>query len=179
MDARPREPLRRYFAGIAEYTFHTQLGVADIQVIDYISDLLTRFIRSDVVFKIRNLTGLPLTEVAAMLIEAEERIGDARREVHRHVGDFTLFWTGVYPEALHRLRDESRKDHLLEYREQGKRSYRIASAIKTDEQQTNAPGELLGRMSEQFDLLAYGLGEVRRQWEHRGDNNLPQPIILN
>ena len=35
-----------------------------------------------------------------MMVEAEARIGDARREVHRHIGDFTLFWTGIYPEAL-------------------------------------------------------------------------------
>ena len=27
----------------------------------------------------------------------------ARREVHRHIGDFTLFWTGVYPEALREM----------------------------------------------------------------------------
>ena len=36
-----------------------------------------------------------------MVAEAEAAAdADRRRECHRHVGDYTLFWTGVYPEAL-------------------------------------------------------------------------------
>ena len=75
--------VRRYFAGITEHTFHAQLGVTDTRLVDYLTDLLTRFIRSDAVYRVRNLTGRPLTEVVAMVVEAEERIGDSKREVHR------------------------------------------------------------------------------------------------
>ena len=101
---RPSHTLRQFFAGIAEHTFQTQLGVADPPLIDYLSELLLRFVRLDALFRIRSLAGRPLEEVAAMLIEAEQRIGDARREIHRHIGDFTLFWTGVFPEAVRRMR---------------------------------------------------------------------------
>ena len=80
--------LRRYFAGIAENTFQTQLGVADPALTDYISDLLTRFVRSDAIFRVRNLAGRPIREVAEMLFEAQQRVGDAQREVHRHIGDY-------------------------------------------------------------------------------------------
>ena len=89
--------VRRYFAGITEHTFHADLGVTDTQLVDYLTDLLTRFIRSDAVYRVRDLTGRPLSEVARMLLEAEERIGEAKREVHRHIGDFILFWAGCYP----------------------------------------------------------------------------------
>ena len=91
------------FRGMAEYTFQTQLGVADPPLLDYVSHLLTRFVRSDEIYPIRNLSGKPLRGVAEMLAEAQERVGFARREVHRHIGDYTLFWTGIYPEAIHRL----------------------------------------------------------------------------
>ena len=114
-----RQTLRRYFAGLAEYTFQTQLGVADPPLTDYISDMLTRFVRCDAIFRMKNLAGKRLHEVAEMMVEAQQRVGDARREVHRHVGDFTLFWTGVYPEALKRMRSESRKDHMIDYLAEG------------------------------------------------------------
>ncbi len=160
--------IRRYFAGITEHTFHADLGVTDTQMVDYMTDLLTRFIRSDAVYRVRSLTGRPLAEVAAMLMEAEERIGDAKREVHRHVGDFILFWAGCYPESLPKMKKARSPDALLDYASQAKRSYRIASEIPTDPQ-TPAPGPVLHRISDEFELCVYGLGEVRRQWQSKDD----------
>lgn len=177
MQAEPREPLRRFFSGISEQTFQVQLGVADPQLIDYISDLLVRFVRSDAVYRIRSLTGQPLAQVAVMMEEAEKRVGDAKREVHRHIGDFTLFWAGVYPETLHKMQSSTKKDHLVDYCQQGKRSYWIASKISESE---SGDGELLSRLSHDFELCAYGLREVRREWERRdGDGDSPTPLLLN
>ena len=90
----PTSTLRRYFAGLAEYVFQAKLGVADPPLVDYVSCMLTRFVRSDSMHKVRNPTGQPLTQVTEMLVEANARIGMARRDVHRHIGDFTLFWAG-------------------------------------------------------------------------------------
>jgi hypothetical protein len=170
--------LCRYFAGIAESTFQTQLGVADPPLIDYISDLLTRFIRSEALFRIRNLAGRPVREVAQMLIEAQQRVGDAQREVHRHIGDYTLFWTGVYPEAVQRLRADSHSDQLMDYCTQGKRAYWIASTIETDQPDTPS-SDVLERLSRQFELCAYGLREIRRSWEHPDDDPPIRPILIN
>src|ERR1051325_1374512 len=127
-------PLRRYFSGLAEQTFITDLGLADPPLIDYLSLLLSRFIP---VVALRGLavgTGRALPEVADMLLEAEAypKEGRPSREVHRHIGDYTLFWTGLYPEALRRLRTALRKDHFIDYCEQGKRSYYIASTFADD-----------------------------------------------
>ena len=143
MRAESRDKLRRFFAGLSEQTFQAQLGVADPPLIDYISDLLVRFVRSDAVYRIRSLTGQPLAQVTAMLAEAEERVGEARREIHRHIGDFTLFWTGVYPEALTQLQCSSRQDHLIDYRTHGKRAYWIASTICSDDEQEQADSTVL------------------------------------
>jgi hypothetical protein len=170
--------LRRYFAGIAESTFQTQLGVADPPLVDYISDLLARFIRSETLYRIRNLAGRPIREVAEMMVEAQQRVGDAQREVHRHIGDYTLFWTGVYPEALRRMRGTSRSDHLVDYFTEGKRSYWIASTIET-EQPDKPSAEVLERLSRQFELCAYGLREVRRSWEQRDDDRPQRPFLIN
>ena len=162
--------LRRYFSGVAEHTFQTKLGVADPPLVDYLSDLLVRFVRNDMMYRVRTLAGRPIHEVADMVGEADHRIGPAKRDVHRHIGDFTLFWSGVYPEALDKMRGPSKRDHLVDYCSQGKRAYWIASTIETDKKPT---GDVLERLSESFEMCAYGLREVRKQWENDAGSHLP------
>lgn len=163
--------MSRYFAGLTEHAFHGQLGVCDTELVDYVSGLLIRFVRNDDVFKIRGLSGRRLDVVLEMLGEAEERVGQARRDVHRHIGDFTLFWTGLFPEAVEKRQAGSATNN---YTALGKRAYYIASTIETDDQR-DAPSELLGRLSERFELCAYGLQEVRREWDRRDE---PEPPFL-
>ena len=158
-----RSTLDRFFAGLSECIFQSKLGVADVQMVDYLSDLMLRFVRTESLHRVRRSTGQPATEVFQMLCEAEKRIGLARREVHRHIGDFTLFWTGMYPESLRHLQSAGSPDGFLDYCKQGKRAYRIAAEIEGGEDRP--PCELLMRLSEQFELCAYGLREVRREWE--------------
>jgi hypothetical protein len=162
---RADHPLRRLFAGITEHTFVTQLGVGDPPLIDYLATLLSRFLHRDAIYRLRNAQGRRLEEVADMMLEAEAMPtqGRTRREVYRHIGDFTLFWTGVYPEALRRLRSSMTKDHFIDYCTQGKRSYYIASTFQEDPYAEEAP--VLRRLSEEFELCAYGLGCVRHEWE--------------
>jgi hypothetical protein len=166
---RSASALLRYFAGITEQTFEGRLGVADPTLIDYVSGLLSRFIRTETVYRMRAPSGGKLTGVADMLAEANARLGEARREAHRFIGDFTLFWSGVYPEALHALQNENRKDHLLDYRTEGKRAYHVASQIPGGDEEA-APNIVLERLSEQFELCVYGLGEIRREWERHDDD---------
>lgn len=154
---------RRFFAGVTEQAFMTELGVADPPLIDYVATLLTRFMASDDIYSVRGVRGERLTQVADMLAEAEARVGFAKRQLHRHIGDFTLFWTGVFPEVADRLRHVGGKDALLNYRELGKHSYATASRIKVDREK--APSEVLERLSTEFELCVYGLGEVRKAWE--------------
>src|SRR6476620_4722301 len=160
--------LSRFFAGICEYVFEGRLGLADPPLVDYISDLMLRFARLDSVHRVRNLSGRPVMEVADMLTAAESRVGLARRDVHRHIGDVTLFWTGVYPETLPTLKALEKKDYFVDYCAQGKRAYYIASTIKTDRNE-DTPNDILQRLSKQFEVCAYGLGEVRREWERHDE----------
>src|SRR5437588_830544 len=150
----PEHPLRRLFAGLTEQTFLTTLGLADPPLTDYLSEMLSRFVHIDAIFRLRDAAGRRLEEVAEMMIEAAAMPpeGRTRREVHRHIGDFTLFWTGVYPEALRRLRSVMSKDHFIDYCEQGKRSYYIASTFEDVAYRGEAP--VLRRPSDEFELCA-------------------------
>jgi hypothetical protein len=156
-------PLKRLFSGLTEHAFLSHLGVADPPLIDYLSSLLSRFVHFDAVFRLRSDTGRPLTEVVDMVLEAEQMpAGRTRREYYRHIGDFALFWTGVYPEAVNRARRYC-KDAFVDYTVQGKRGYLITSRL--DEEQHNDEASLFRRLSEQFEVCAIGLREVRREWE--------------
>ncbi|MFT5301825.1 MAG: hypothetical protein ACI814_002634 [Mariniblastus sp.] len=174
-DSPKPSPIGRYFAGLAENTFQSQLGVVDPPLVDYLSNLLIRSIRSDVVHRFRGVTGKPLLSVHEMMGEASARLGDARRELHRHVGDFTLFWAGIYPEALRG--DEESSGAFEAYCAFGKKSYKIASEIVASD---NAPSAtVLQRLSDRFDLCCYGLREVRRQWESGEGDSGDGTILLN
>ena len=170
-------PLRRLFAGLTEHAFLSTLGVADPPLVDYLSLLLSRFVHMDAHYRLRDAQGKRLEEVADMMIEAEALPsgGNTRREVHRHIGDFTLFWTGVYPEALKRLRSVLVKDHFIDYCEQGKRSYYIASTFADEPYRDEAP--VLRRLSNEFELCAYGLNEVRREWERTQPAQASQHLL--
>src|SRR5262249_43688738 len=145
-------PLRRFFAGYTEQTFQTTLGIADPALIDYIAVLLSRFVSIDTLYRLHNARGKRLEEVADMLFEVSEMPPEGRttREVHRHIGDFTLFWTGLYPEALERLRSSLCKDYFVNYCEQGKRSYYIARTFADEPYREEAP--VLRRLSFQFEM---------------------------
>ena len=171
--------MQRYFAGLAESTFTSQLGIVDPPMIDYVSGLLIRFVRNDVVHSFRSVTGQPMMTIAEMVSEASSRLGDAKRELHQHIGDFTLFWAGVYPEALRKPDEASTSDQFENYCAHGRRAYRIASCIETT--RNDAPeSEILERLSDRFDLCCYGLREVRRQWEEGDDSEFgPGTILLN
>jgi hypothetical protein len=168
----PDHPLRRLFAGVTEATFQARLGVADPDLIDYLSALLSRFVHVSAVYRLRDAAGRRLAQVVDMVAEAAALPPEGRtaREVHRHIGDFALFWTGVYPEALNRLRTPDCKDFFVDYCAQGKRSYFIASTFEDDPYREEAA--VLRRLSDEFELCAYGLREVRREWEKcRADAN--------
>lgn len=158
------DALHQMFAALTEHTFQVDLGIADPPLTDYLTDLLLRFTRMDAIYRVRDIVGRRLEEAAEMLMEAEHRQGKPKREIYRHIGDFTLFWAGVYPEALGRLQSPDSKDHLLDYLEQGKRSYYIASTFEDEEFRDEAP--VLRRLSCEFELCSVGLRQVRKGWEN-------------
>ena len=173
----PTQRLARFFSGVAEQTFEAQLGVVDPPLVDYLSDLLLRFVRQDLVVP-RGVTGQRLSDISEMIGEATQRLGDAQRKIHCQIGDFALFWAGLFPEAL-RARSRGDADQFHNYCSHGKRAYLVASQIDTDDQEM-PPSDLLRRLGDRFELCAYGLREVRREWErYEDDSDGSGTILLN
>lgn len=161
----PMRQLRGLFGATVERAFLQKLGVYEPGVTDYLADVLTDFAHVNHLHKVKTWAGKPLEEVADMLLEADPKLSvgglNREREIHRHIGDFTLFWAGVYPEALPQLQSQGKKDHLIDYVTQGKKSY--ARAAQCDTNDNRPPAHVLQKLSEEFELCLFGLNLVRKE----------------
>lgn len=163
---RPNHPLRRLFSGLVEHAFCAEVGVCYPALTEYVSDLLVDFIHVDRLDAVHNVHGKRLEQIAAMLaVMSDEKptsVADRDRSMYRHLGDYTLFWAGLYPEQLRSARRRT-SDTLKDYVTQGKRSYAIVSDLMTEDEQP--PSSLFKHLSEDFESCLFGLGLVRREWE--------------
>lgn len=179
-------PLRRLFSTLTEKCFIEKLGWPDTNVTEYVSNLLVDFSHTDNLYKIKNSEGHPLDTVLDLLYESEVLLDaqtlDEEREVHRHIGDFTLFMAGLFPEYLRRLRTSGliyHKDFLIDYVKTGKRSYSIVARV-TDGAAYDGP-PLFRKLSDNFELCVTGLGFVRSDLDQLQDPAYRQArdILLN
>jgi len=167
-----RESLRQLFSGTVQHVFYVDMGIADPRCTDYLADMLSKLIHVDDFYPFRDATGRRIRNLAEMVTDADlgDDVSDWQRQrtVHQHIGDFALFWTGVFPEGLRKLARIGVANRLNDYLEQGKRSYAIASELAS--QQDNPPSRVLKRLSDDFEFFMYGLNLCRQEWGALGDN---------
>jgi hypothetical protein len=154
-------PLRRLFAELVGRELS-----ADREMAGYVADLLVDFTHIERMYRLRNARGKRLEEVGEMLIESNPLLEGSsfvrEREVRKHIGDFTLFLTGIFPEYVAALpRRGLRLDSVIDYVKAGKESYRVVGAFDQVEFRREAP--LFRRMAEQFEYCVYGLNQVKRR----------------
>lgn len=162
----PHIALRKLFDGLVEQVFMVDIGICDTQLTTYLGEMLSDFVHVDRIYRLKTIDHEVIRELSEM--EAAAALGpevpetQRRRLVNKYIGDFTLFWTGVYPEHL-RPRHQGGIDRFDLYLRQGKRSYGIASEL-TDPHDRPAP-EVLQQLSEQFECCVHGLQLVRANWQ--------------
>ena len=128
-------PLRHYFVETLHDCFESHLEVQDAGEIEaYLGNMLADFISVDNMFAIEDAFGRPVESIAEMLEEGDIRLKaesfDREREVHRHVGDLLLFWSGLFPGFLKQRTAPGRPDVLLDPIKQGQFSYYVVSTFE-------------------------------------------------
>jgi len=160
--ARDPDDVERFFRGLTEYAFHARLGVVDPPLVDYLSVMLVRFMRNERLAVLPG-AGEESADVSHLLLAAERHADPAdAREEYRQIGDVTLFWSGLYPEALARYRKPGPHADLVGYKAAGRRAYRLAAALEPEE--AAAERALFERLAHEYELCVEGLAEVRRAW---------------
>jgi hypothetical protein len=129
-----------------------------------VSGLLIDFVHVDNLYRIRNSRGKRLEEVGEMLVESNPVLDapsfEREREVRKHIGDYTLFLTGLFPEYVATLpRRGLRLDSVIDYVKAGKESYQIVAAF--DQFEYRRVASLFRRLAEQFEYCVHGLNRVK------------------
>jgi len=138
-------------------------GYEDVE--DYLARLLVEFARMDSVFSVRDSEGRPVNTVIEMVAEADVRLNassfEREREVHKHIGDFILFWTGVAPDYLNRHKATG-GEIACDYTRQGQESYFVVSTFDHPPYTEESP--TFRKLSAEFDACSFVLGQVGRSF---------------
>jgi hypothetical protein len=167
-DGSGEHPIRVYFADALHRSLVERLGMREVEDVEaYLTELLVTFLHEDRIYAIRDTHGRRVQSVAEMIVEGDVRLNadsfDREREVHRHIGDFLLFWSGIFPEFLHQIKAGNSKDSLVDLVRQGQFSYRVVSSFEHDPYGQEAP--VFKKLSEEFEMFRTGLGLVRASFE--------------
>lgn len=152
--------LRRFFEHAMRATFR-DLALHDETASAYLADLLARFARTEQLYR-EGMTIPRLETVVDMLLDIQAAWVDDSPgfnpehevNVRRHIGDYTLFMTGVFPERVERVASRGY------YINQGKRTYRF---VWEHDRATGHPaGTTYRTLAERFEYFAGALDYARR-----------------
>lgn len=160
-------PIRAYFHEAVHETLSQRLGLRGVEDVEaYLSELLTKFLHDENIFAIRDSAGRRVRSLQEMLVEGDVRLNadsfERERVVHRHIGDFLLFWSGLFPEFLDSI-GAGAKDGLLDAVRQGRHSYYIVSSFDYVPYDKEAP--TFRKLSAEFDACREGLALIRTSFE--------------
>src|SRR6202041_665394 len=169
-------PLQQLFVELIGRHYAEEIGIRDPQIVNYVAHLMAEFCEVEQLFKIRNAADQPVTDVGEMLVESNPVYGpapsfDRERQVRKHIGDYTLFFAGMFPESInhYRLRRQ-RLENFVEWMKAGKESYYIVSKFEHFEYAKFPP--LSASLSKNFEGCVYGLNMVKNDLEE-----MQHPIV--
>jgi hypothetical protein len=168
--------LEQFFLELVGRRYAEEIGIRDPQIVNYVASLLADFCDAKQLFKICSSTGKLISDVGQMLIESNPVYGpapsfDRERAVRKHIGDYTLFFTGMFPESINKFRlRKNRLENYVEWMKAGKESYYIVSKFEFFEYAKVAP--LFATLSQNFEQCVYGLNMVKNDLQE-----MQHPII--
>jgi hypothetical protein len=169
-------PLQKFFLELVGRHYAEQIGIRDPQIVGYVAHLLAEFCDAEQLFKIRDAVGKPLSDVGQMLVESNPVFGpapsfDRERQVRKHIGDYTLFFTGMFPESINHFRLRRQQvENFVDWMKAGKESYYIVSKFEYFEYAKVAP--LFANLSRNFEQCVYGLNLVKNELQE-----MQHPIV--
>jgi len=162
-------PLQQLFQDLVARHYAHEIGIRDPQIVAYVSHLLAEFCEADQLYKIHDACDRPLSDIGEMLMESDPVYGpaasfDRERQVRKHIGDYTLFFAGMFPESINHLRlRRQRVEDFVEWIRAGKESYYIVSKFEHFEYAKVAP--MFASLSRNFEGCVYGLNMVKNDLE--------------
>lgn len=161
--------LQGLFTELVHDHFDHDIGLRDTEVQDYIANVLSEFCEVEQLYKVCTAEGRPLSDVGEMLLETDPIYGpapsfDRERQVRKHIGDYVLFFSGMFPESINHFRlRRQRLENFVDFVKAGKESYYIVSKFDQFEYARLSP--LFAKLSKEFESCVYGLNLVKGDLE--------------
>lgn len=152
--------LQQFFRHQLQHGFRA-CGLSETGTIDYVSEVLARFAHTRLLYALRDADGRPLEYIVDMLAawqQAQEGgRGGARHSaraapIMRHVGDYTLFMSGLFRERL------AARGELDYYMAHGRSAFRHSA----DHESNPARRQTYRRLYEDFTPISDVLDYLRR-----------------
>lgn len=151
--------LYQFFRHQVSHGFHRH-GIAQPATVDYVSDVLSRFAQTRALYALQDAGGQPLEYIVDMLEAWRQAQGDAgrasparERQVIRHLGEYTLFMSGLFRD---RLRRRGELDYYLAH---GSSAYwRCADAEANPRQR-----QVYWHLHQDFGRISNTLDDMRRE----------------
>lgn len=144
----------------------------------YLAALLARFARTDQLYAIRDAAGCRVDSVVGLRLEAERAWAFAdpdfdpfrERQVRQHIGDYTLFMTGLFREHVERR--ASTGFYVCE----GRKAYQAVADFERSALHPEA--RLFGALAQGFERYASALTYMKRVYLRPADSPpLLQPFL--
>jgi hypothetical protein len=153
--------LPRFFESVTRQAFG-DLAIDDVPALRYLTDLLTRFVRTETLRIVREMPDARLDTVTDSLLAiqhvwAADGPGfdpGSERALRRQIGDYALFMTGIFRDHVDRLAVTGY------YEREGSRAYRFVAELARAGAEPEAP--LYRRLAERFEMYAGALTYTRK-----------------
>jgi hypothetical protein len=135
-------------------------GLAQPALVDYVSELLTRFARVNAVFPFHSTDGRPIETIAGLLMAWQAEMGGVTagrtREtlVLHHIADYALFMSGVFRDRL------KYRGQITYYRDHGRSAFARCARIEPNPQRA----AVLRRVCHDFEPISNALDQL---WHRR------------
>ncbi|NOY53701.1 MAG: hypothetical protein GXP58_08785 [Deltaproteobacteria bacterium] len=157
----PVPGMKRFFRKLTLRCFN-ELLIKNRIAVDYLSSLLARFAGTDELYKIRNVAGKKLEYLIDFMMEIQdtrdlstERFSPFReREIKQHIGDYTLFMTGIFRDFV------THRSAMTYFTSQGKLSY--ASVSDFDRIADREESDIFKDLSMSFEDYAFVLDYMKK-----------------
>lgn len=155
------DPLLLFFRESIHDVLRYRLGVPDCEDVEaHLSWILAKYGRKEAMAPLHDGQGRPIEGLVEMLGQADVRLSadsfERERDVHQHIGDSLLFWSGLYPERLRQIGGDG---YLRQAARQGQASYHIVSSFDHEPYRVQAP--VFQKLGDGFEVWREGLSVLR------------------
>jgi len=142
----------------------TTLSKFDRPVADYIAKVLTTFLDTNTLSCLPNHPEAGAEYVTDMLTVLREANPDEAFQLRAHMGNYTLFITGIFPDRIQYRESRRGAPNISFYEEVGSTNYRLASDHQFAHE--HALTEVYRTISTHFTEVRRGLNRITDQFLH-------------